>query len=81
MVHRSTAGEVDDSASRYYKLNVFFPFIDHCLAQLDERFSEDKSGMYLASQLMPHKVEGLSEADMAKIFEWHCSDLPEPESF
>ena len=31
MAHRSTAGDIDDMAMQYFKVNVFFPFIDHCL--------------------------------------------------
>ena len=31
MAHRSTAGEIDATAMQYFKVNVFFPFIDHCL--------------------------------------------------
>jgi hypothetical protein len=27
MAHRSTAGEIDDTAMQYFKVNVFFPFI------------------------------------------------------
>ena len=42
MDHRSTAGEIDDRAIQYFKMNVFFPFIDHCLMQLDQRFPADK---------------------------------------
>jgi len=42
MVHWSTAGEIDDTAMQYFKVNVFFPFIDHCLMQLDQRFQADK---------------------------------------
>ena len=42
MAHRSTAGEIDNTAMQYFKVNVFFPFIDHCLMQLDQRFPADK---------------------------------------
>jgi hypothetical protein len=36
MKHRSTAGDGNDTASRYFKVNVFCPFIDHCVAQLEQ---------------------------------------------
>ena len=50
MAHRSTAGEIDNTAMQYFKVNVFFPFIDHCLMQLDQRFPADKTDMFLASR-------------------------------
>ena len=31
MAHRSTAGEIDDTAMQYFEVNVFFPFIEHCI--------------------------------------------------
>jgi hypothetical protein len=42
MAHRSTAGEIDDMAMQYFKVNVFFPFVDHCLMQLGQRFPAKK---------------------------------------
>jgi hypothetical protein len=37
----------------YFTVNVFFPFIVHCLMQLDQHFPADKTDMFLASKLMP----------------------------
>jgi hypothetical protein len=31
-----TAGDANDTACLYFKVNVFFPFIDHCVVQLEE---------------------------------------------
>jgi hypothetical protein len=42
MAHRSTAGEIDDMAMQYFKVNVFFPFVDHCLMRLGQRFPAKK---------------------------------------
>jgi hypothetical protein len=50
MTHRSIAGEIGDTAMQYFKVNAFFPFIDHCLMQLDQRFPADKTDMFLASR-------------------------------
>ncbi|CAC5419176.1 unnamed protein product [Mytilus coruscus] len=77
MTQRSTAGVASDTASKYFKINVFFPFIDHCVAQPEERFPEDKSAMFLASKLMPLKVHTMSQIETAKIYEWYSSDLPD----
>lgn len=81
MAHRSTAGDINDTALQYYKVNVFFPFIDHCLNQLEDRFPEDKTGMFLACNLMPKKVATMTGVEMAKVFEWYDTDLPESCSF
>jgi hypothetical protein len=42
MAHRSSAGEIGDMAMQYFKVNVFFPFIDYCLMQLELRYFSKK---------------------------------------
>ena len=37
---RGNAGSVDQSSSTYYRLNVFYPFIDHVITELETRFHE-----------------------------------------
>jgi hypothetical protein len=75
MAHRSTAGEIDDTAMQYFKVNVFFPFIDHCLMQLDQRFPADKTDMFLASKLMPLTIATMTPAEIARVFDWYSADL------
>jgi hypothetical protein len=53
LARRSIAGEIDDTAMQYFKVNVFFPFIDHCLMKLDQRFPVDKTDMFLTAKFMP----------------------------
>ena len=56
MAHRPTGGEIDNTTMLYFKVNVLFPFIDHCLLQLDQRFPADKTDMFLASKLVPPTI-------------------------
>ena len=67
MIHRSTAGEIDDATMQYFKANVFFPFIDHCLMQLDQRFPVDKTDMFLASKLMPLTIATMTPEEIASL--------------
>ncbi|CAC5375766.1 unnamed protein product [Mytilus coruscus] len=80
MTRRSTAGDASDTASKYLKINVFFPFIDNCAA-LEERFPEDKSAMFLASTLMPLKFHTMSQIETAKIYEWYSPDFLDGDTF
>ena len=81
MAHRSTAGEIDATAMQYFKVNVFFPFIDHCLMQLDLRFPADKTGMFLASKLMPLTIATMTPAEIVRVFDWYSADLPQNATF
>jgi hypothetical protein len=67
MLHRSTAGEIDDTAMQYFKVNVFFPFIDHCLMQLDQYVQAEKTDMFLASKLMPLTIATMTPEEIASL--------------
>jgi hypothetical protein len=42
-----------DSVPSHYRINAFFPFVDHCLSELNERFPEQTRPSFLAFQLLP----------------------------
>jgi hypothetical protein len=48
-------------------VNVFFPFIDHCLMQSDQRFPADKTDMFLASKLMPLTIATMTPAEISSL--------------
>jgi hypothetical protein len=81
MAHWCTAGEIDNTAMQYFKLNVFFPFIDHCLIQLDQRFPADKTDMFLASKLMPLTIATMTPAEISRVFVWYSADLLQNATF
>jgi hypothetical protein len=74
MAHRSTAGEIDNTAMLYFKVNVFFPFIDHCLLQLDQRFPADKTNMFLVSKLVPLTIATMTPGEIARVLDWYSVD-------
>ena len=50
--HRSNAGcNSDQTISDYYKVNVFFPFVDHVIQEVDSRFSQRHQGLILTDRL------------------------------
>ena len=59
--HRSNAGDVHQSCSSYYKINVYFAFIDHVITELEERFSSDHSGLIAAHYLIPQFLPDLDQ--------------------
>ena len=81
MTHWTNAGEIDDSAMQYIKVNVFFPFIDHCLMQSDQRFPADKTDMFLASKLMSLTIATMRPAEITRVFGWYSADLPQNATF
>ena len=51
--HRANAGAVNQSSCDYYRINVYYPFIDHVIQELDTRFSNEHEGLIAAQYLIP----------------------------
>ena len=80
--YRSSAGcdtENDDDHAGYFRRNIYFPFIDHCLNELDLHFSIEKeaSNLLMGYKLLPCKIHSLQQQDVAKLQDHFGSDLPE----
>ena len=49
----AAGNRIEQNPSEYYRVNVYYPFIDHVLAELETRFSEDHKGLIAAQNLVP----------------------------
>lgn len=58
--HRASAVAIDQSCSDYYKVNVYYPFIDHVITELD-RFSNDHEGLVAVQYLVPLSLSKLTQ--------------------
>ena len=73
--HRSNTGSVDQSSSTYYQLNVFYPFIDHVINELETRFSHDHEGLVAVQHLVPFSLKDLSEDQLKSIQDYYGNFL------
>ena len=62
--HRANAGDVDQSCSEYYRINVYYSFIDHVTRELETRFPSDHDGLVVVQYLIPRY---LSQLDQSKV--------------
>jgi hypothetical protein len=76
--HRANA---DPSISSYYKVNYYFPFLDHVICHLNNRFSSDLSGALHGTVLMPHSLVRLTPEIETLIRDEFMCDLPAPHEF
>lgn len=70
-MHRPNAGGVSGSISEYYKINIFYPFVDHVLEELSNRFScqfEDALSVELLLSENLHKLDSKGESDISSAF-------------
>ena len=70
-----------NSTHEYYRLNFFLPFVDHVLAHLKTRFSEEKKDAMLGFYLIPNQLNNLTDEVIKKIKVEFQDDLPYPDSF
>ena len=54
-------------AMEYFQRKVFFPCIDHCVAQFEQRFPDVTKSLYLGYKLLPSKIHSLSTEDVQDI--------------
>lgn len=67
--HRGNAGEENQSASEYYRLNVLLPLVDGILADTKLRFGHhQKKAMHL-TLLLPSKVQNTSWTELGPVME------------
>ena len=59
----------------YYRINYFFPFVDHCLSEQNERFPEQTRPSFLAFQLLPSRVQNISAEHVEDIHTRYEDDL------
>ena len=65
----------------YWRINLFFPFIDHLMTQFDERFPDSSRNMYLGYYLIPKYLPQLDDEELKAIRESYQADLPQFHSF
>jgi hypothetical protein len=81
MANRDNAAFAEDSVPSYYRINAFFPFVDHCLSELNERFPEQTRPSFLTFQLLPSRVQNISAEHVEDIHTRYEDDLPDSIGF
>ena len=75
--HRASAGQ---SCSDYYRINVYYPFVDHVIKELETRFSNDHEGLVTAQYLVPFYLLHLSQDKVDAISDYYGKFLSYEES-
>ena len=79
--HRANAPST--SAEEFYKVNHYYPFVDHVVSHLQTRFPNQLKGALLAyyMYLTPKKLSKLTKEIEQSIKEEFMNDLPMPHNF
>lgn len=79
-VNRANAN-VGGDIEVHYKVKFYYPFIDHVIQHLNDRFPEEIKEVLLASFLIPSKLHLLDETVVAKIEQSLGDKLPNKAEF
>ena len=55
-IYRSNASTDSADAEGYYRLNVYYPFIDHTIMEFKNRFPDSSEPMFIGYKLLPCSV-------------------------
>ncbi|KAJ8333395.1 hypothetical protein SKAU_G00414030 [Synaphobranchus kaupii] len=60
-----------ESVEDHYRVNLFYPFIDHIISELDGRFAERNEPAMLAAYLVPADLEKLTDERETELIQWY----------
>lgn len=69
--HRANAGQVNQIPSAYYRINVYYPFIDHVIQQLETHFSDEHKEIIAAESLIPAYLSKLNSSNIDMIVSYY----------
>ena len=70
--HRANAGHSrDQSSSDYFKINFFYPFIDHVVEELETRFANAHEGLIAAQSLVPTYLSGMTNEKVKSLMDYY----------
>lgn len=64
------------SAKEYYRLNVFIPFLDFMLSQLNDRFSSHNLAIFKLSGIIPSRCETFDFSNLKEAIDMYSKFLP-----
>ena len=65
----------NDQPSEYYRINVFYPLIDHVVGELETRFSIQHKGLITVQNLFPLYLPKLTDRHIEKIKNYFTNHL------
>lgn len=65
----------------FLRLNYFYPFLDHVIRHMEERFPKDLRGALLGALLIPANLDQLTQAEERKNKSEFDKELPTPQTF
>ncbi len=79
-IYRSNACTGSDAES-YFRMNVYYPFVDHCIMEFDNRFPDSSEAMFIGYKLLPSLVSCITSDEVSAIETFYGPDMPNKTLF
>lgn len=66
-----------ESVEDHYRVNLFYPFVEHIISELESRFAKRSEPAMVAAYLVPADLKKLTEEKEAELLQWYQQDLPD----
>ena len=68
--HRANAGNANQTSEDYYRINVYYPFIDRVVEEIETRFTVEHKGLIAAQSLVPLYFDRLTNSNKKDLKEF-----------
>ena len=77
---KGTSALPKQTAKDYFRINIYYPFIDHVVGELEHRFDSSKhAGLIAANGLVPKNLESLQRQSTEDILSYYGKSLKNEE--
>lgn len=60
---------------------MYFPFIDHCIEEFEQRFPDSQNSLFLGYKSLPYNVLQIKDEEIQKLEDFYGNDLPNKPTF
>ena len=68
--HRANAGNANQTSEDYYRINVYYPFIDRVVEEIETRFKVEHKRLIAAQSLVPVYLDRLTDSNKKDLKEF-----------
>ena len=68
--HRANAGNANQTSEDYYRINVYYAFIDRVVEEIETRFTVEHKGLIAAQSLVPVYLDRLTDSNKQDLKEF-----------
>ena len=70
-----------DSCGCYFRRNIYYPFLDHCISEFENCFPDPSKSIFVGCKLIPNNALAVSTEELESKYGYFAPDLPSEATF